>query len=636
VIRLRNHIIFGALLAIGLAAVLLMGRCSSSAGSTYQNIDNPKATYVGIEKCSTCHADVYNTYIETGMGKSWGLATKQKSAANFDPAKALVYDAQKDLYYHPYWDKDSLRFLEYRLLDGDTVHKRVETIHYIVGSGQHTNSHIINTNGYLHQAPITFYTQKGQWDLAPGYENGNTRFDRKIEAECITCHNGYPSMVEGSINKYAIIKHGIDCERCHGPGSLHADVMALGNLVDTHKTPDYTIVNPRRMSIDQQNNLCMRCHLQGVSALNDGKTFFDFSPSKFLSDSWHVFLPEHEQNNKMIMASHVERMQMSKCYTKSNAMSCITCHNPHISVKSTPAKQYNNACISCHTNGKVLCSEKLVVRQAKQDNCYECHMSKNESVDIPHVAVHDHRIVKYPNTANNSASDAFVQLKCYNNANVPARAKARGYLEFYERYAENAALLDTAEKYLAMDNLQQNIDFEDLIRLNFLRKSYANIAAMAKKLNPKEMKSAWNAYRVGEALMQQSEPQVAEAFLSKAAMLMKYNLDFEQKLATCYLRQNKTEDAKRVMQFIVTENYKQAAAQSGLGYIAIQEKNFVKAKQYADMALMLEPDNVQNLINLAVIYYNTQEQQKIKPLLLRARLLDPANQQVLAMLQDIQ
>jgi hypothetical protein len=48
----------------------------------------------------------------------------------------------------------------------DTVHQRFEKVSYIVGSGQHTNSHIININGYLHQAPITFYTQKGKWDLS--------------------------------------------------------------------------------------------------------------------------------------------------------------------------------------------------------------------------------------------------------------------------------------------------------------------------------------------------------------------------------------------------------------------------------------------------------------------------------------
>ncbi|MBK8472384.1 MAG: hypothetical protein IPL33_09550 [Sphingobacteriales bacterium] len=55
---------------------------------------------------------------------------------------------------------------EYRLgKQADTTHYREQYIKYIIGSGQHTNSHIYDENGYLYQAPITFYTQRafGTW-----------------------------------------------------------------------------------------------------------------------------------------------------------------------------------------------------------------------------------------------------------------------------------------------------------------------------------------------------------------------------------------------------------------------------------------------------------------------------------------
>src|SRR5690606_16471928 len=127
--------------------------------------------------------DIYNTYIQTGMGQSFGHATRQKSAADF--GHNPIYDKDLDFYYIPYWQNDSLHIKEYRLEGTDTVHKRVQKIDYIIGSGQHTNSHIFGVNGYLFQAPITFYTQKRQWDLAPGFEaGGNNRFSRIIESEC--------------------------------------------------------------------------------------------------------------------------------------------------------------------------------------------------------------------------------------------------------------------------------------------------------------------------------------------------------------------------------------------------------------------------------------------------------------------
>ncbi len=109
-----------------------------------------------MQTCRGCHESIYETFIQTGMGQSFGLATKEKSAADCSPAHALVYDSALDYYYKPYWTKDTFYIMEYRLEGADTVHQRIQKVDYIVGSGQHTNSPIFNTNGYLYQAPITF------------------------------------------------------------------------------------------------------------------------------------------------------------------------------------------------------------------------------------------------------------------------------------------------------------------------------------------------------------------------------------------------------------------------------------------------------------------------------------------------
>ena len=78
-----------------------------------------------------------------------------------------------------------------------------------------------------------------------------------------------------------------------------------------------------------------------------------------LSEVMNVFMPAYKGGeNKMIMASHVERMKKSDCYVSSGKMSCITCHNPHVSVKFTPQEQYTSACKGCHGNNeKEQCSE---------------------------------------------------------------------------------------------------------------------------------------------------------------------------------------------------------------------------------------------------------------------------------------
>jgi hypothetical protein len=595
-----------------------------------------------MQTCRTCHESVYQTFIQTGMGQSFDHATRRKSTADFSPAHALVYDKDLDFYYKPYFDHDSLYVMEYRLEGKDTVHKRIQRIDYVVGSGQHTNSHIFNKNGYLYQAPVTFYTQKHQWDLAPGFEKGaSSRFSRMIEIECMSCHNGYPDFEPASQNKYYSVKTGIDCERCHGPGSLHVAAKQSGDIVDTSKGPDYTIVNPRRLSTDLQNNICQRCHLQGISVLNDGKSFYDFHPGMHLSEVMNVFMPEYEgARDKMIMASHVERMKKSRCYVESQKMSCITCHNPHVSVKFTPRTQYLNACQGCHGTaaGQHQCTEKPEVRAAKGNDCVSCHMPHNGSIDIPHVAVTDHYIRKRPLTDTlEKKITAFLGLRCFNNDKVDAITIARGYMEFYERYNQNKGLLDSALFYLNRQNeaeakQKQNRDY---IRVYYLLNDFQKVATYAEQLKPEDMNDAWACYRTGEAYFQLQQFEKALPWYKRATGIWKYSLDFENKYGTCLLALNRLDEAKKVFDFVLTENPDYVSANTNLGFLYMQQHNNVMAYNYLTRANELDPDHEQTLINLAVYYHNNLQQEKAKKCLEHLLKKHPANAQAKAMLADL-
>lgn len=614
---------------------------TDTSRSKWLNVYDSSVHYVGMETCKGCHYEVYESFIQTGMGQSYDIASREKSAADFSPKHAIVYDKDLDYYYKPYWDDDSLYIIEYRLKGRDTVHKRVQQVNYIVGSGQHTNSHIFNVNGYLYQAPITFYTQKGKWDLAPGFEEGaSSRFSRTIQLECMSCHNGLPEFEPNSLNKYTSIKRGIDCERCHGPGSLHVAQKMAGNIVDTSKGPDYTIVNPRRLSTELQNNICQRCHLQGIAVLNDGKTFFDFRPGMQLSEVMNVFMPQYEgAQDKMIMASHVERMKKSNCYVSSGKMSCITCHDPHVSVKFTPQSQYINACNSCHGDQQtVQCTEVLSVRNEKNGNdCIKCHMPKNGSIDIPHVAVTDHYIRKRPMDDKQAKEiTAFLGLECFNNDNVDAITKARGYMEFFERYNPNKGLIDSAIFYLNKDKASEakknNIDY---IRAYYLLDRYDDVIKYAKDVQPEVVKDAWAAYRVGEAYYQKGKSENALPWYKKAVDIKPYALDFQNKYGSCLLMLGKVKEAKDVFQFIIDQNPQYQSAHNNLGYIYMQERAKTLAYDHLMKAHELDPDHEQTLINLAVWHHFSQQDDTAKNYLEHLLKKHPDNQQARAMLSDL-
>lgn len=612
------------------------------------------ATYVGINTCRLCHQDIYNTYTHTGMGQSFAPATKEKSAARFG-RKEVIYDKFSDLYYHAYWQGDSMMIREFRLEGKDTVHQRIETVHYIIGSGQHTNSHIFSTNGYLHQMPMTFYTQKEKWDLPPGFENGyNTRFSREIGLECMSCHNAMPGFIPGSENKFSEVPNGIDCERCHGPGSIHVAQRSTGVRVDTSKLIDYSIVNPGKLPIDLQFDVCQRCHLQGNAVLKEGRSFLDFRPGMKLSDVMSVFMPKYEgAEDEFIMASHADRLKQSPCFIKSfvpgeskslrpykDALTCVTCHDPHVSVKQTGYETFNAACKGCHGNKvKEVCTEKMEARMKVNDNCASCHMPKSGSIDIPHVSVTDHFIRKPMKKDDVDKVKKFIGLFAINEKDPAPKVKAKAYINQFEKFTADPALLDSAQKYLPTVSDEQVWEsFELLVHLHFVRKDFGKIVSDVSKFGKDKVLGrlsarsadnahAWTAYRIGEAYQNLNRMNDAYIYYKRADDLASYNPDFKNKLAGSLVSLGKTSEAKLIFEAIIKEDPKYAPAYCNLGYVMLLGGDAAKADQLYDKALALDPDYELALLNKAGLYAYLKQYAKAMDYVSRVLKRNPKHEQ---------
>ncbi|MDZ4847264.1 MAG: tetratricopeptide repeat protein [Chitinophagales bacterium] len=592
-------------------------------------------SYVGMQTCRNCHEAIYQSYIKTGMGQSFHLATKEKSAADFN--EKTVYDSIGNFYYRPFWKNDSMYMEEFRLEGSDTVFSRTEHISYIIGSGQHTNSHLCNFNGYIFQAPATFYTQQRKWDLAPGFEGGfNARFTRAIGFECMTCHNGLPQFEKTSLNKFSAVPVGIDCERCHGAGGAHVKLKQAGILVDTANQIDYSIVNPGKLSQELQMSLCQRCHLQGLAVLQEGKDFDDFKPGMHLSEVWNVFLPETDASkSKFIMASQAERLVKSKCYEDAE-LSCITCHNPHVSVKETVFDVFNSKCRNCHNDNG--CSEKQEVRAAKNDNCSGCHMPKSGSIDIPHVFITDH-FIRVPEKENEKDSleiervKQYLQLKCYTEKNPAPQLMAHAYLSFYEKFSARDYLLDSAAHYLFLKDVKPALNA--LIHYYFLRKDFARLLAEANKIPRESVSDAWTLYRIGEANYTLGYYQPAQDYFKAACAMQHFNMDFQNKLAATLTQLGKYAEAKKIYQFILAEQPRYESAWSNIGFLYLRENNFKLAETYFDKALSLNPDYELALINKASLYFYTKRNAEAKKLVKQVLKINPQNMQALQLFEQL-
>ena len=67
--------------------------------------------YVGINTCKQCHMDIYSSFIETGMGKSFKNAKKKFSSSLFSHE---IYDSILKFHYRPHWEGEKLVLDEYK------------------------------------------------------------------------------------------------------------------------------------------------------------------------------------------------------------------------------------------------------------------------------------------------------------------------------------------------------------------------------------------------------------------------------------------------------------------------------------------------------------------------------------------
>jgi tetratricopeptide (TPR) repeat protein len=480
----------------------------------------------------------------------------------------------------------------------------------------------------------------------------------------MSCHNGFPTFARGSENKFLNLPNGIDCERCHGPGSIHVRRKSNGEVIDTSKYIDYSIVNPGKLSVNLQFDICQRCHLQGNAILKPGKSFYDFRPGNELKDYWTVFLPKYSgAEDEFIMASHADRLKMSPCFMNTtmkvkesnslrpykDAMTCVTCHNPHISVKETGKEIFNTACKNCHTAPKhVECSADMRLRMKKDDNCVSCHMPRSGSIDIPHVTVTDHYIRKPVTQEQKEKMKKFIGLYAINEQDPSDLVRAQGYINQYEKFELQPVYLDSAKYYLdkAMKT-DPELVFPVLVQFHFIRLDYKSIIALAEKsgglelLNTKlthtswDNQDAWTCYRIGESYRSQNEYPKADKYLSRAIELSPFNQEFQNKYAVTLVSLSKFAEAKKVFEYIIKEDPDFAPAWSNLGYLYLLKDDFVKAEELYNKALYLDPDYIQALVNKASLLYAQKRTKELKELVLRMKKRYPANPQVNAMVKDL-
>lgn len=124
---------------------------------------------------------------------------------------------------------------------------------------------------------------------------------------------------------------GVQCEACHGPGSLH-------------------VPNPPAGNINLGTDACSRCHANadepGTIAVADG------------------LILSMQQSDEVAASPHA-------------GFACTICHNPHASATTAPDTGLRNRCQNCHSDYNMAVHEGVVFTRGDYSetvSCESCHM----------------------------------------------------------------------------------------------------------------------------------------------------------------------------------------------------------------------------------------------------------------------
>lgn len=366
---------------------------------------SPNVRYVGSQACGSCHSEIFNSFRQTGMGRSMLPATDSSLAGL--PSPATVYDQDLGKYFEIEHRDGNWYQSEYaRGADGKDIFRQTWKMDYFIGAGDNGLGFVLRRDNNLFEAPLSYYSKTRTWSFSPGYEFRNQAFTRPIVGACIGCHSGRPNPVEGQIGLYkdtAFDELAVGCENCHGPGDLHVKERTQEQMmgVAPSEAADTSIVNPSRLSGWLADNVCMRCHQGDDVRIDRPRTQErDFRPGMPLDRVISIFrIPlGPQQSPSSMLLEHYYGMTLSKCYkATAGGLHCVSCHDPHTQL--TPAAAfdfYRSRCLKCHNDQSCTLSRDKRLATSPPDDCVGCHMPKRTITTITHAALTDHTIPAKP------------------------------------------------------------------------------------------------------------------------------------------------------------------------------------------------------------------------------------------------
>ncbi len=594
----------------------------------------PSATagYVADSACRECHPEICDDFHGVGMGRSFDVR----------PIASAGEDFQDSHYFHP------LTGLHYEMVrEGEEIYQiryQIDTqgrrknelkvrVDAVIGSGNHARAYLHRApSGELFQMPLAWYREDGRWRMNPGYDRpDHWGFQRKINRECMFCHNAFPLNVPATADDFwqpdvfpEVLPEGIGCQRCHGPGERHVRVASRGDA--TLEELQRGIINPARLPADRRDDVCNQCHLQPASLVSSvmvrmGRDDYSYRPGQPL-DAYRAWIDYEDpaEPERFEINHHAYRLAQSRCFLGSgDRLACTVCHDPHRAVRSEDrAGHYRSRCLQCH--GVEECGPAVELERGEDASragladCVACHMPRRKTYDVIHAAMTDHRITKVPAVAADP-----MQTRA-----EPAALDPSVVLWPYAWRKNRRRLADEPDGqgrvYLAIAGarLGKMSAVDDLI--DYTRNRRDALMPMV------ELADAFR--RRGDV----------ERELAVLQIIAEYHPDHVQAnldLAMAFAQSGDYEAALPYYRRSIAIGPRMPEAELGIGMVYLHRGDLEKAEEHFRAAIELRPLYAEAHLNLGILLFNQRRWMASCSALMRARAIDPTLGEVDAYLERL-
>lgn len=374
------------------------------------------ATFVGSEKCKSCHEENYRKWYGSDHRMAMAAATEETVLGDFDDVR---YTDPHNHVTSRFFRKDGKFYVETEGSDGAPGTFQVA---YTFGVFPLQQYLVPFPGGRLQCLNIAWDVKQKAWYRLPPYDVASpkdwlhwTRGGQTWNAMCAECHStnltkGYDPEKDDYRTTWSEISVG--CEACHGPGSKHLEWAALPPLARS-KTENYGLtVQTGNVSSAAQVSLCAPCHSRRFQ-LGDNRhvqgELLDLMVPELLSEG--LYYPDGQ-----ILAEDYVYGSFTQSRMYQRGVRCSDCHDVH---SGKLHKEGNAVCTQCH-RAAVYDVKEHHFHKAEHEGkpseghlCVKCHMPGRVYMGADYRLDHSLRVPRPDLSATLDTPNACMAQGCH-------------------------------------------------------------------------------------------------------------------------------------------------------------------------------------------------------------------------------